>query len=281
MTAEYTEELISFGEQQALLGVLCKPAKMSPSSPVLIVVNSGVLHRVGPCRLTVNMARQLADAGYAVFRFDYSGIGDSGFASESSDFEENNRRELIQAMDCLQSQLGSNRFVVHGLCSGARDAFTTALVDERITAISQVDGYSYRTRGYYWNKVKEKTASVSEFFGFAGRALSRALGVKSVDDAEDPDMSVREWPEYPERSVVEQGYAKLVARGVKLLVIYTGAWADTYNYQSQFYDMYPGVNFGSCLNLLYLPDADHVMTDSAHSKQLVMALQGLLGDQGS
>ena len=40
-------------------------------------MNAGSIHRVGPNRSFVRMARRFADLGYPVLRMDLSGIGDS------------------------------------------------------------------------------------------------------------------------------------------------------------------------------------------------------------
>ena len=71
------ERPLYFGERSNLLGVLTAPAAPHPGSPAVILLNAGLLHRVGPNRLHVDVARRLAEAGFTSLRFDMSGVGDS------------------------------------------------------------------------------------------------------------------------------------------------------------------------------------------------------------
>ena len=45
--------------------------------PWVVLLNAGIIHRIGPNRLYVQLARRLASRGHAVLRFDLAGIGDS------------------------------------------------------------------------------------------------------------------------------------------------------------------------------------------------------------
>jgi hypothetical protein len=82
-------------------------------------------------------------------------------------------------------------------------------------------------------------------------------------------MWVEEWSGYPPRSEVEEGFATLVRRGVALYVAFTGSWEEEYNYESQFLDMYPGVDFRKLLTLRYLPDAAHTLLDPVSRESVV------------
>jgi hypothetical protein len=280
MKVKYSEEVILFGADDNLVGILSKPSHTPVKAPVLIIVNAGVLHRVGPCRFSVKLARGLASQGVTVFRFDYSGVGDSGFGELGPDLQENHTAELIQAMDALEQDFLADRFVIHGLCSGARDAFHAALSDKRVMGVSQVDGYSYRTAKYYWIKVKEKLSSVGEFIGFVKRRIAAVFNWASEDDTPSAtaEMTVAQWPDAPSCKTVAEGYRELAARGVRFVVVYTGAWQDTYNYESQFFDMYSRVDFCKQAKLIYMPESDHIMTNPIHSQQLTSAISWLLHD---
>lgn len=59
-----------------LIGVIHKPER-SLGQGVLSVVAGGPQYRGGCCRQLVYMARQLAEKGIPVMRFDYRGLGDS------------------------------------------------------------------------------------------------------------------------------------------------------------------------------------------------------------
>ena len=48
MKLKYSEEVMHFGNDNNLVGILSKPLKVIAQAPLLIIVNAGVLHRVGP-----------------------------------------------------------------------------------------------------------------------------------------------------------------------------------------------------------------------------------------
>ena len=60
---------------EELLGIAHRPAQYSRRGVLIIV--GGPQYRVGSHRQFVQLARHLASAGVAVFRFDYRGMGDS------------------------------------------------------------------------------------------------------------------------------------------------------------------------------------------------------------
>ena len=57
-----TEEAVLFGTTQSLVGILSQPPREEAPRglPAVILLNAGIVHRVGPNRLYVRMARELA-----------------------------------------------------------------------------------------------------------------------------------------------------------------------------------------------------------------------------
>jgi len=74
--ATIEERMVRFGADHRLFGVLTRTST-SADRPVVVIFNAGAVHRVGPNRVSVTLARELAAAGLAVLRFDLEGIGDS------------------------------------------------------------------------------------------------------------------------------------------------------------------------------------------------------------
>ena len=73
------ERAVRFGKTAKLVGIVAEPNPTEQSGtdkPAVLMLNSGILHRVGACRLHVKLARSLASEGHTVLRFDFSGIGD-------------------------------------------------------------------------------------------------------------------------------------------------------------------------------------------------------------
>jgi exosortase A-associated hydrolase 1 len=115
----YTEETALFAcEGDTLLGILAKPEM--PAETGVVVIVGGPQYRVGSHRQFVLLSRTLADAGYAVLRFDYRGMGDSTGAQR--DFEAVSA-DIAAAIDALQQRLPSIKQVaLWGLCDGASAA---------------------------------------------------------------------------------------------------------------------------------------------------------------
>lgn len=78
MSNRIHHQAVMIGARKTLVGVMTQPAEHEPEDrPVFVILNSGIIHRVGHHRMYVTLARALAGAGYQVLRFDLSGIGDS------------------------------------------------------------------------------------------------------------------------------------------------------------------------------------------------------------
>ena len=78
------EEPVLLGKSGSLAGIITDPPAHAreASRPAVILLNAGLVHRVGPGRLYVRLSRRLAAHGFVVVRFDLSGIGDSPFSTE-------------------------------------------------------------------------------------------------------------------------------------------------------------------------------------------------------
>lgn len=128
------EEAIRFGKATTLVGIITHPAEadLDVTRPGVILLNSGILHRVGPNRLYVEMARRLATMGFVVLRFDFSGIGDSPVRNDHLPFDKSAVSEAGAAMNHLETVKGIDRFILAGICSGAAISFKMACQDPRV-----------------------------------------------------------------------------------------------------------------------------------------------------
>jgi len=132
---------LRFGPENRLFGMLCRPDRDSPVDIVLIP-SGGREASSGAARQTVVLARLLAQAGIASFRFDFSGLGDSvgapgkervfshGFTDRAGDVQ--------AALDTLET-LGFSRFAMHGLGLGAYHALQAAVLDPRIGTLMLIN----------------------------------------------------------------------------------------------------------------------------------------------
>jgi alpha-beta hydrolase superfamily lysophospholipase len=131
------ERSIQFGPAGRLFGILSEPGDGSahPARPAIVLLNVGANHRVGPNRMYVALARDLASLGYVSLRFDVSGLGDSAGGPGSLGarlYSKDSVGDVKTAMSLVTELCGQKRFVLVGLCSGAYLAFHTCVEDPRV-----------------------------------------------------------------------------------------------------------------------------------------------------
>jgi pimeloyl-ACP methyl ester carboxylesterase len=138
------EHAFLFGAHKSLVGIVTEPPGDAGASGVpprlgFVFLNAGVIHRVGPSRLYVALARSLTELGCVSARFDHSGVGDSAVRRDGMPFEESAIAEAREAMDWLQGTRGVERFVLAGLCSGAVTSFEAAVADDRVVGVVMIN----------------------------------------------------------------------------------------------------------------------------------------------
>jgi pimeloyl-ACP methyl ester carboxylesterase len=132
-----------FGRNGPLVGVLTPAQGSAPSRPAVLLLNSGIVHRVGPNRAYVTIARRLAARGFPALRFDFSGLGDSPPRADHQPMIRSCVEETAAAMDLVQSETGGDRFVLLGICSGADAALLTAAQDHRVAGVLAINARRY------------------------------------------------------------------------------------------------------------------------------------------
>ena len=159
------EEAVLFGRGASLVGVVTDPEtpERRGDRVAVILLNSGVLHHVGPGAIYVKIARLMAKLGFTSLRFDYSGIGDSGVRMDGIPFERSSILEAQEAMDYLEAIRGVSQFILMGICSGAVASFEAAEVDERVVGAVLMNprsfgekpgsAYGSRARMRYYSRV--------------------------------------------------------------------------------------------------------------------------------
>ena len=130
-----------------MFGVLTEPdAPLRRDAPVFCFLNVGADHHVGPHRMNVELAREVASLGYLAFRFDVPGLGDSPPAPDGREnviYSKGQVADLTSAMNALGQARGAERFVLVGVCSGAFLAFHTAVVDPRVVGQVLVNSFAF------------------------------------------------------------------------------------------------------------------------------------------
>jgi len=174
-----------------LVGVLTAPERDAGKPGVLLVVG-GPQYRVGSHRQFALLARNLAEQGSPVFRFDYRGMGDSDGAPRPFAEIDSDIRAAIDAF--LDVHPSTTRVVLWGLCDGASAAMIYAPTDPRVCglvlinpwvrdaqtqAATQVKHY-YGGRilsGAFWRKLVSGKVSIADAIGgLVGSSLSALRG---------------------------------------------------------------------------------------------------------
>jgi alpha-beta hydrolase superfamily lysophospholipase len=116
-------------DDDRLFGIVAAPVGSLQGRQGIVLANAGAVHRVGPHRVYVDLARLWAARGFAVLRMDLGGLGDSGAISgarENDPYAPGAVGDLLLASRALHAATG-RPIIVGGLCSGAHAAFHAAL----------------------------------------------------------------------------------------------------------------------------------------------------------
>jgi alpha-beta hydrolase superfamily lysophospholipase len=128
-TAPVRESMHRISNLPELFGIMTEPVGPSTSLPWIVMLNAGAAYRIGPGRLHVPLARQLAVIGYPCLRIDINGIGDSVAAdheTENDAYAATAFRDVSLVCDYLHALRPDHPIVLVGLCSGAYVAFQSA-----------------------------------------------------------------------------------------------------------------------------------------------------------
>jgi pimeloyl-ACP methyl ester carboxylesterase len=244
------ERAFRFGRARHLVGVAGIPPGAHRAVGV-IVLNTGLMHRVGPFRLHVELTRRLNALGYPTLRFDLSTLGDSGASAEAASREQQIAADVADAMALLGHQSGCTRFVLVGLCRGAQAAHAAACTEAAVTGAIFLDGYIYRTAGFRLRHYLPRLLNPARWRGFLARKLRQA--------AEPEEASFGSI--YPPRARVRRELAGMLARGLKLYFVYSGGIGEQFNHPRQFRECYGrGVARHPAVRMDLLDGTDHTYT---------------------
>lgn len=250
------ETICNFGDDNGLFGILTSPDKdvEIPDAPVVIILNAGIIHRVGPFRIHVDIARMLAAQGCSTLRIDLSGLGDSAPRTGKIATEGRAMLDVRDAMDFLETKLGTRKFVLIGLCSGAFEAHRIAVQDERVIGTVLMDGIVFPTFGFWLRNQKR-------FFKprFWRNAIKRRLEANNKESDEGDGQSLAESEFFGGdlcRETTTREIKNMLDRNVQMLFIYTDGFDDIIGKQ-QFKEMYCLQPDEEQLQVEYYEKAEH------------------------
>jgi pimeloyl-ACP methyl ester carboxylesterase len=263
---------VLLGTRKTLVGVMTEPDDYKPDDrPVFVILNSGIIHRVGHHRMYVTLARALARAGYQTLRFDLSGIGDSESRGDALSPLEGALADVREAVDWLVTTREARRIILVGLCSGADHSLVYAISDPRICGLVLLDPSIPPTWGYYVRELPHHLKRPRAWINFATgrsrrwRRLRKAIGLAYDNSWERQSLDLSD-PAI--RLFLQNAYQRSMDLSMKCLAIFTSGMPHQHNYRHQILDAFPTVSFTGRLQLEYFAGCDHVFTSENHRERL-------------
>lgn len=183
-----------------LLGML-HPATGAPEIGVLMMVAGGPQYRIGGHRQLVLWARKMSAQGFPVFRFDFSGMGDSYGEFVQFDDVENDISAAIARFFAEVPSL--KQLVLWGECNACSASLFYAHTDPRIKGIVMLNPWVRTEQGqakavvkhYYLDRLRQRSFWIKVFslkFDLVGSirsamqmiSLARAPAKKSTGQSE-------------------------------------------------------------------------------------------------
>jgi pimeloyl-ACP methyl ester carboxylesterase len=252
----HSESVLRMGPGAGIVGILSTPLDR-PAEAGLVILNAGLLYRVGPGRLHVRLGRAAAMRGYAALRIDLPGIGDSPGRNPGT-------RDVSAAIDELILRTGVRKVMLFGICAGGAAAYKTAIEDERVGGVLMVDTYYYptfTTKVRYWGHRLRKSGPGSLIR--AALARLRHSPDQSIEAADAFDMAP------PPPDVYADQVRQITARGAFVDHVMSGEEPRGYNYAGQYANRFRKYRLGPLTSAEYYPEADHLFTRLQHQKRLI------------
>jgi pimeloyl-ACP methyl ester carboxylesterase len=271
MSQRISEQAVLFGSWTSLVGIVTKA--VSPASanrPAIVILNTGIIHRVGHHRMFVTMSRALGAVGYTVLRFDFSGIGDSSPRYDGLSLVDACMAEIREALDWLERDGAASRMILIGLCSGADHAVLYGHTDPRIVGLVLMDPSIPPTLRYYVHYIGRRLRRLRSWFNvLSGRSRTlRMLMRHMLPIAQRYPLQNR-----VPRQTIERHYRNSVDSGIEILAIFTEE-TTRQTYREQMIEALPNVSFGDRLTLEFFPGSDHTFAlESDRSRLIQLILQ--------
>lgn len=276
------ERVELLGDERNLVAIVSEPPLRQPV-PRILFLNAGVLHRVGPHRLHVRLARRLAAMGHVVARMDLSGIGDSRALPGRMTFRESSVADIRTALDTLAAGEPGAKFFLFGICSGADNALAAAEADARIAGLILVDPPAYASGQARLRHLAGKAKGKGNAWSLPARAMRSALRRVGIGGRASPGHAAGQAPvggrEMPPIDSYGAQLETLVARGVRILAIYSGALGQRYNHEGQLFEWFPGLR--GKIDCAYFPEANHTFTELSSQESLETLVLRWCGENSS
>lgn len=275
-----SETIVRIGQTPSMMGILTAPTmeRADDDRPGILVLNTGIAHRVGHFRIFSAMARKLAGLGHTVLRFDMSGIGDSERRDDSLLPLDSAKRDIREAIEFMQSKCSLTRIVLIGICSGADNALAFAGNDPRVVGSILIDPTIPPTPRYYRILLLQRLKSRRSWMKAANssrhamRIIRQTIMPSLSRTFEKSDLQAEN-----ARGVLRDSFEAMVKAEQKILVVITGGIEYRYKYGSQLLDVLPDIDFADQLSILKMGDCDHLFSTTQNRARLFSIIKEWLG----
>ncbi len=241
------------------------PALAPARGTAVVLFNAGLIHRPGPLRFHVDLARQLSQEGFDVFRFDLPGVGDASMGGDTLAM-------ATRALDAVAARTGATAFLVGGICSAADLGWRMAGRDARVQGLLLIDPMV--VRGAWYRIGRLQMLLRMPLRELAGKLLRR-FGLRPRKAAAPAAEDYRDWPTPPE---FRSRLAEALDRGVRVLGFYTGGVTDYLLHPRQIDATFAGLRGHRGLRLEFHPELDHILFAASDRRRVVDAIVGWAGE---
>ncbi len=269
--ADVTEEPLQFGDGGRVFGILTLPPggiAVAQRRPVFVFLNAGVLHRVGPLRMYVRLARALAGRGFAALRVDLSGTGDSPPRSGLT-YRESVAADFSAIEDVLEARLGRGDLIVIGLCSAADNAIRLAPRHPRIVGMVLLDPICFEEPGFRRRALTDLLIEKLSHPLHSLRVLQRQAAKFIKGKRRINPLSLRDLPDADQ---MRDAFRTIRQRGGHALSIFTSYATLYYNRHGQLGRVLDVEGYDAAATELFWPDVEHTYMLDVHRRRLIDAV---------
>lgn len=277
--ASIVETPLQFGSSGSLFGILTKPAAMGARAskrPVFVFLSAGLIHRAGPFRLYVHLARTLASAGFPSLRIDLSGIGDSE-RRPGIEYTESVAADFADVVAALATELGDISIVLAGLCSGADNAIRLSADDDRIAGLvlldpvcERDDGFDDRARQLATQTFGRKLLSADKYLSWLKRRIPGSAEFASLAEEEVDYLSLRN---VPSTDSTRSSFLQIRDRGGHVLCVFSRYAEEYYNGVGQLNSVLRLPDGPDFCEEVHWPHVEHSYQFVDHRNQLISSVR--------
>ena len=270
-----TEVPLQFGEGGRLFGILTVSDVQSsdlPKPPAFVFLTAGLLHRVGPHRMYVRLARELAQIGINSLRVDLAGIGDSPPCPDLT-YQQSVAADYVEISSVLESQLGPAPIVLAGLCSGADNVIRLSISDPRVVGMVLLDPVCCKDDGF------RKRAVVFSAKAFARKSmeparylpwLKRRIGARALlsndTEIQIDNLTLRV---SPTQEQMRAAFESVRERDGRVLSVFTEYALRYYNHIGQMGRVLGVEGYEQYCTEIFWPHVEHSYPLESHRRRLI------------